>query len=991
MTGRRVVLALLAVGGVMIAGAPRAVAAGFGVQNFEVSVVNRNGTPDAQAGSHPYALTSSIIMNESEEKEGTFMATGGGVKDVVVELPPGFVGNPTAVPRCSYREFLEKSCPDDTAVGEATAGLGETEGYVSARRHKRVDKVAYYTDSVYNVEPPGGVAAELGVLVDKIHPVLVDASVRTGQDYGITASSPNVTEAAVVASVKVTVWGVPADPSHDLVRGKCLGQDASTNEKEEESGTPHNEEESLGDCPAGIPVQPFLTNPTSCGESREVKLSVDGWNDPGNFATGENIISKNAMLPELTGCDKLDFSPTIDVAPDSTEGSTPTGLSIGVHVPQESTTNPVGLGEADMRDTTVMLPPGVQISPSAADGLQACPQLHGREPGQEEREREGREVGINLESAAPANCPNASKVATVWVRTPLLEHELEGAIYLAAPQSFGAPLENPFGSLIALYLVAEEPATGVVVKLAGSVTPNLETGQLMTMFENVPQFPVSEVRVEFFGTERAPLATPTLCGTYMTTTSLTPWSGPESTKAPSSSFQITSGPGGSSCSDPPPFSPSLTAGTANVQAGTFTPFTMTMSREDGDQQLQGIQLHLPPGLLGMLSSVIPCEEPQAGEGTCGSASLIGKTTVSVGLGGDPYTVTGGRVYITGAYHGAPYGLSIVNPAKAGPFDLEHTAAHHPACDCLVVRARVEVNSITSALTAIANSGSEGFAIPTILEGIPLQIKHVNVTIDRAGFTFNPTNCDPLQIEGSLSSAEGASASLPVPFQVTDCAALAFKPVFAASTAAHNTRTGGASLKTTVTYPSTPLGTEADIAKVKVSLPAKLPARLTTLQKACPEKIFAENPASCPAAARIGEATTKTPVLPTPLSGPAFFVSHGGAKYPELVIELKGGNVTIYLHGETAISKKGVLTSTFNQVPDAPFSSFELNLPEGPYSALTANSANLCKGSLTIPTELTAQDGAVIKQNTKIKVIGCPKIKTKLTRKTKTKKTKKKKE
>ena len=351
------------------------------------------------------------------------------------------------------------------------------------------------------------------------------------------------------------------------------------------------------------------------------------------------------------------------------------------------------------------------------------------------------------------------------------------------------------------------------------------------------------------------------------------------------------------------------------------------------------------------------------------------------MGGDPFTVTGGKVYITGPYHGAPYGLSIVNSAKAGPFDLEDTTAHHPACDCLVVRARIEVNPITSALTATVNTRAEGFAIPTMLEGIPLQIKHVNVTIDRPGFTFNPTDCDPLKIEGGLSSTEGTTASLTVPFQVTNCAALAFKPAFTASTTARNTRTAGASLVTKVVYPSAPQGAEANIAKVKVSLPTKLPARLSTLQKACTEKVFAEDPASCPAAARIGEATAKTPVLPDPLSGPAYFVSHGNARYPELIIVLQGDNVTIDVRGETAISKKGVLTSTFGTIPDAPVSSFELDLPEGPYSALTANGANLCKaGSLTIPTELVAQDGAVIKQSTKIEVSGCPKHKTKLKQK-----------
>ncbi len=609
-----------------------------------------------------------------------------------------------------------------------------------------------------------------------------------------------------------------------------------------------------------------------------------------------------------------------------------------------------------------MLPAGLALNPAASDGLEACSM-----------------GGIALKSAETSSCPDASKVATVRIKTPLLPDPLEGAAYLGAQEA------NPFGSLIAMYIYAEDSKAGVRAKVAGEIVQDPVSGQLTAHFERdpvfeggsaaeqfLPRLPYEDVELHFFGGDRAPLSTPAQCGRYTTTGTFTPWSGNE-TVASQSHFEITSGPNGSPCPDPLPFAPTLTAQTTNIQAGGFSPFTMTMSREDGNQQLQGIQLHMPPGLLGTLSSVTPCEEAQANLGTCGEASKIGEVTASVGLGGDPYTVTGGRVYITGPYHGAPYGLSIVEPAKAGPFDLEHTKLHSPACDCLVVRAKIEVNPLTSALTVTANSGSEEDAIPTILEGIPLQIKHVNVTINRPNFTFNPTDCNPLKITASLSSAEGATSSLEVPFQITNCAALAFKPTFAATTAAHNTRTEGASLTTTVTYPNTPQGTEANIAKVKVSLPAKLPARLSTLQKACTEETFAANPANCPAASRIGVANTTTPVLPNPLSGPAYFVSHGGAKYPELVIVLQGDNVTIELHGETAISKKGVLTSTFNAVPDAPFSSFQLTLPMGRYSALTANGANLCKaGSLTMPTELVAQDGAVIHQNTKLKITGCPK-------------------
>ncbi len=922
------------------------VPAPFGVETFEFAPENEEGSPSTQAGSHPFQLTSTVVLNAGVETEGRegelgFVAQPALPKDLRFDLPPGLVGDPSPFPQCTETQFELEKCRVGAQVGVAVVTVANP-------------LFATLVRPVLNMVPATGEPARFGFYVNGIA-VFVDTSVRTGQDYGVTASANDITQTGALLSAQIAFWGWPGDPRHDSSRGYlCAGQKVAP-----------------GSCPEDTVSAPFLTLPTSCGgpSSEPLKFSVEGdsWSAPGKPSEVAEPLSyklHDAGDPSIAvdGCNRLGFDPSISVIPDGSAASTPTGLKVDEHFPQETLTEPEGLAPSDAKGLSVTLPPGVTLNPAAADGLEACSMSE-----------------ITLQGSEAPTCPNASKVATVKIKTPLLPEPLEGAAYLAAQEA------NPFGSLVAMYIYAEDPKAGVRAKVAGEVLQNPETGQLTAHFERdptfeggsaaeqfLPQLPYEDVELEFFGGERAPLATPAQCGTYTTTGTFTPWSGNEEVSS-QSHFNITSGPNGSPCPGPLPFAPILTAQTTSIQAGGFTPFTMTMSREDGSQQLQGIQLHMPPGLLGMLSSVTPCAEVQANAGTCGEASKIGETTVSVGLGGDPYTVTGGKVYITGPYHGAPYGLAIEEPAKAGPFDLEHTAKHSPPCDCLVVRAKIEVNPLTSALTVTANSGSEEDPIPTILEGIPLQVKHVYVAIDRSGFTFNPTDCNPLKIMGSLTSAEGASSSLSVPFQITDCAALAFKPTFTASTSAHNSRTGGASLDTTVTFPATPQGTEADIAKVKVSLPAKLPARLSTLQKACTEQTFAANPASCPAASRIGEATTNTPVLPTPLSGPAYFVSHGGAKYPELIIELKGDNVTIDLHGETAISKKGVLTSTFNAVPDAPFSSFELKLPEGRYSALTANGANLCKaGTLTMPTELVAQDGAVISQKTKLKVTGCPK-------------------
>jgi hypothetical protein len=437
----------------------------------------------------------------------------------------------------------------------------------------------------------------------------------------------------------------------------------------------------------------------------------------------------------------------------------------------------------------------------------------------------------------------------------------------------------------------------------------------------------------------------------------------------------------------------LTAGSTNVQAGALSPFTMTMSRQDGNQNLKSIQLHMPPGLSGILSGVALCAEAQANTGTCGTGSLIGETTVSVGLGGNPYTVKGGKVYLTGPYKGAPFGLSIVNPADAGPFHLGK----------VIVRATVAVDPITAALTITSDSTGQ-YVIPPLIKGIPLEIKHVNVTVTRPGFTFNPTSCDPMAITGSLQSIEGATATLSVPFQVTDCAALKFAPKFQVTTTGKTSKANGASLSVKLTYPNATFGTQANIARVKVDLPKQLPSRLTTLQKACTAAQFNTNPAGCPAASFIGHAKAITPLIPVPLEGPAIFVSHGGEAFPSLEVVLQGYGVTIDLVGSTFISKSGITSSTFKTVPDQPVGSFELTLPQGKYSALAAN-GNLCtvtntitvkkkvtvkvKGhkktvtrnvkqtqaaTLTMPTEFVAQNGAAIHQNTPISVTGCGKSK-----------------
>jgi hypothetical protein len=901
-----------------------------GLESYELTPEEVGGATDTQAGSHPFQTTFSIGVNQGADlgslSERPVVSPAGTVKDLNFKLPTGLVGNATALPQCRTGQFLHdlngsaNECPPETAVGVASVAVFEpaTFGYLA------------FTVPLFNVEPRVGEPARFGFFLPLTAiPVLIDTSVRTGGDYGVTGTVENITQTAGFLNAEVSFWGQPGAPAHDGVRGwGCLDSE-------------HNPEFFLPCHPLEASHPPaFLTLPTSCpGVPMQSSVEGDFWSQP-----QQSLTLASAPLPTLDGCNRLPFSPTLKVTPDAQAASTPTGLTVDVHVPQAVSLDGEGLAEANVKNTTVALPTGVALNPGGADGLQACADTA-------EAGRPGGEIGLG--EASPATCPDASKVGTVKIKTPLLPNALEGAVYLAAQNA------NPFGSLVALYVVAEDPVSGTLVKLAGEVAPNGATGQLVSTFKDTPQLPFEDFELHFFGGARAPLSTPAVCGSYTTASSIEGWSeNPPAT--PSSTFDITSGPNGGPCASPLPFAPSLVAGTSSIQAGGFSPFTMTMSRADGNQDLQALSLNMPPGLLGTLSSVKLCGEPQADQGTCGQESLIGHTIVSVGVGGNPYTVTGGEVFITGPYEGAPYGLSIVNPAKAGPFDLGR----------VIVRAKIEVDPHTAALRIVTDP-SGPYAIPHILDGIPLQIQHVSVTIDRPSFTFNPTNCSKLAIGGTLSSSEGSNATLSLPFQATNCAVLAFKPKLTASTSGRTSRANGASLKVKLTYPAGPY--DANIAKVKVDLPKQLPSRLTTLQKACTAAVFDANPANCPKASVVGSAKATTPVLPVPLSGPAYFVSHGGEAFPDLVVVLQGYGTTVDLVGSTFISKTGVTSSTFKSIPDVPVGTFELTLPEGKFSALAAN-GNLCKSTLAMPTAFIGQNGATLNQSTKIVVGGCAKAK-----------------
>jgi hypothetical protein len=916
--------------------------AGFGVEQFEVLPEEEGGGVDAQAGSHPFQLSTTTSFNQSSDP----VKPPGLFRNLQVQLPPGLIGNAAAMPKCGELDFRNlheggsvNFCPSDSAVGVAVLTVDEPVA------------LGWKTLSVpvFNLVPAHGEPARFGFEVVGA-PVLLDTSVRTGSDYGVTVSVNNTTELTNTIAATVALWGVPGDPVHDEARGwGCLANETWT----PKTGiTCEHSKESH-------PV-PFLSLPTSC--SLPLTSSVENivaWPTRENAgAVGSRKVYKlhDEFDRELgiTGCNRVPFDPGIEVSPEVRTASSPSAVSVRVHLPQEANETSTGLSSAAIKDAVVTLPEGFGLNGAAAGGLEACSE---GEIGFTNVGGDGTDL-FTPTLPSPV-CPPASKVGSVTLKSPVIAHPLTGSVYLAAQNA------NPFGSLIAMYIVAEDPESGVLVKLAGEVELS-ETGQITTVLRNSPQAPVEEAEFVFFGGARSALATPSKCGAYTTTASFVPWSETPAVHT-TSTFNITSGPHGTPCTPQSPFAPSLKGGSGNPSGGAFTSFMTSITREDGDQQVQTVQLHAPPGFGGIIPSTTPCGEVEANAGTCGAASLIGHTSVSVGVGNEPFTVTGGQVFLTGPYQGAPFGLSIVVPAKAGPFDL----------GLVVVRARIDVDSHTAQVT-VTTDGTGPHAIPHFLKGVPVEIRSIDVSIDRPGFAYNPTSCNPLSIGATITGDEGASAAVSTPFETANCAKLKFAPKFTASTAGKASKANGASLDVKVGYPTGPEGTYANIKAVKVDLPKQLPSRLTTLQKACLAATFEANPANCPKASNVGTATATTPVLKAPLIGPAYIVSHGGEAFPDLEIVLQGENVTLILVGNTKI-KNGITSSTFKTVPDAPVSSFELKLPTGPFSILGANvpqskKYNLCGQTLPMPTQITAQNGAVIKQTTKIAVTGCPKAK-----------------
>jgi hypothetical protein len=876
-----------------------------------------DGTPAVQAGTHPYQLGVGMNFNfelKPEKEENLGRVPGGGVRNIVGELPSGLVVDPRAATECTEAELeSHQGCPSSSQIGTVMPLLSFIETVPSTPLR-----------ALYNMQPPNGSPAEFGFeAVEGIYLHLF-GRVRSDGDYGLSAEVRNIPAQVGIYGAVVSIWGNPTEASHDEARGSCLS--------------------SGGACPTARTDIAGVTVPDVCGTAPfETTIGIENWIGAKEERAYPSAGPGSEPLG-VEGCDRLPFEPSITAASTTPVGDSPSGLSFDLHQTQHQ--SPTELAQANLKDVSVALPVGMALNPSAGGGLEACSsgQIGLTTP-------VGQSAPVHF-TATPQSCPPAAKLGVAEVVTPLLGNPLKGDVYLAKP------FENPFGSLLAIYIAIEDERTGIVAKLAGKVTPDPNTAQLVTTFAESPDLPLEDIRLQLDGGSRAPLTTPMSCGTHTTTSNLTPWSTPEGADGhTSASFETTTGCSASESQAPKNLS--FTAGTSTPLAGAYSPFVLRISRPDGSQHISGIETTLPAGLLGKLAGVPYCPEASIAQArsrevveggkeeqassSCPPASEVGTVNVTAGSGESPIPVSG-HAYLAGPYKGAPLSLVVIVPAVAGPFDL----------GTVVDRVALYVGEYDARIHAVADP------LPTIREGIPLDVRSIELKLDRPGFTLNPTSCEARTIEGSVSTQAGQRQTVSNRFQVGECGRLAFKPKLKLDLKGATRRAGLPAVRATVTYPKG--GGYANIAKAQVALPHSEFLEQDNLNKTCTKPVVQAG--ACPASTIYGKAKAWSPLLEDPLEGPIYLVGGYGYKLPALVAELDG-QVRFLLVGKIDTGKNGGIRSTFEAVPDAPVEKFVLELKGGKKYGLLINSENLCKKPQKAEADFGGQNGRV--ENSSVKI------------------------
>ncbi len=877
---------------------------------------------DLQAGAHA-DFTASFRLTSTAESPPRPWATS---RDFIVKVPPGLVGNPEAFPHCTTAQLgttpNESECPQDSQIGISEVTLA---GVINAT----------LTEPVYSMESPGGdVAARFG-LFGGAWPIFINVRVDP-IDNTLVAAVEGASSVAEVIAAETTFWGVPAAASHDELRL-----------------TP--EEGLLGQLPpggrdSGLSEVPFMSNPTECGPGKQVTVTAVSYQVPDSPST------MSGPFPQLGSCGLLEFTPSATAKPTTSQGTTSSGLDFDLSLPNKGLDSPNVTAASQLKRVEVVLPKGMSVNPSSAEGLGVCSEA--------DLARE------TYNSAPDAGCPETSKLGSVKATTPVLDREAVGSLYLAKPY------ENPFGSLIALYMVLKIPDRGVLVKSAGQVTLDPATGQITTVFDDIPQLPVASVSVRFREGARSPLVTPSACGQYAVTTNLSPWAQPSKVSSRQSTFEIASGPDHGPCPSGglPPFRPDLHAGAVNNAAGSFSPFDVELSRTDAEQEITHFSIKLPPGEVAKLAGVPFCPEAGIAQAiarkgihggeeelvspSCPAASQVGTSLAGAGVG-QVLVYVPGKIYLAGPYHGSPLSIVAITAAKAGPFDL----------GTVVIREALQVNPETGEVFVDA-TGSD--PIPHIVAGVPVRLRDIRAYVDKPQFTLNPTDCTPTSTASTVlgagldfaSEADDRPLTVTSPFQVADCAALPFKPKLSFKLSGGTRRGAYPALKAFLRMSG--FG-EAGIAKARVTLPRSEFIANAHFNTICTRVQFKEaggNGEACPAGSIYGWARAKSPILSDPLEGPVFLRS-SEHELPDLVASLRGAEINVHLVGHVD-SVKGQLRTTFETVPDAPveWASFSF---KGAKKGLFENSTNLCQGTHKAKVEITGQNGKEANYGSALKV------------------------
>ncbi|HVQ58699.1 MAG TPA: hypothetical protein VMS60_07305 [Solirubrobacterales bacterium] len=905
-----------------------------------------------QAAGHPQVGFTQYTVKQEDIGGGKSIPVGA-VATIQVDLPPGLTVNPLATPvQCTLEEFDEvkpadpsegPNCPAASAVGEEQVTLKVIAGPGAGTEVAPIPGVTKVP--VYNLVPKDGEPALFGFKAGAPgakEEVFLTTSVAWESDFheSFTIAIPPPSAGTLTYKSRLVNFGRSGD------------------------GT-------------------YITNPTTCFSPLDEPHLYSTWlrsdsvtevgngeadGFPGTFTPFEAALPPGPPQVEQEGCENVLFEPEIEVAPGTNSVDSPAAATVTTTLPFDpATEGAAGVSQSHLRSAKVTLPNGMGLNPAGSVGLVACTDADFKK---------GQRVVNN-------SCPAASKIGTVEIDTPPLpDGSLKGDIYVGEQKSSNPASGEEFRTLVE----AKSERFGVVVRLIGNVAADPITGQLTATFDEqavgpfagplpkgLPQVPFKAVKLHFDGA-KAVLSSPPTCSASQTNGAMEPWSRPGTTTPVTDQFTLSSVPGGGTCPTTlaeRKFAPAYTANSDNATGGAYSPFRVHIGRPDGQQEVKGVTVTLPKGLTGKLAGIPYCPEAalaaaaastngkaELASPSCSAASQIGTATTESGTGPAPLKL-GGKAYLAGPYKGAPVSMAIITPAISGPFDL----------GVVVVRVALNVNPETAAITAVSD------VIPDVFGGVKLDLRAIDVNVDRSQFMLNPTNCAAQATAGTLAGGGSdpanpgafSSYAFSTPYQAVNCNKLGFKPKFRTKLFGPTKRAKNPRLRAILEARKG----DANLARTALTLPHSLFLDQSHIGTVCTRPQLASQ--TCPAKSVYGNAEATTPLLDNKLKGKVYLVSSNN-KLPDLLVDLRG-QVNVQLRGVIS-SKRGGLKTVFNGVPDVPVKKFILNMKGGKKSLLV-NSTNTCKAPQLAVLKMKAQNGKTANNNKfKLNIANCAKKKGK---------------